>query len=131
LAWPGYSPEPDYFEQSWISVLDREIDWSDWLPTGDSIASSAWTCTGYGLTVTDGGYTTATTTVWIGPGGVPSHCLYGVTNTITTTGGRTADRTLRVRILPVPTRPSVAGNLCGGGGLTPYKHPVYGCCPLC
>lgn len=57
------------------------IDWSDWLATGDSIATSVWTLPSGLTNVTDS--STSTTTAIKISGGV-AHASYTLTNTVTT-----------------------------------------------
>lgn len=96
LAYPQFVPPPGLYTQDPTEVLDYSIDWADWLPTGDTISTSVWSAD-TGLTVVGGGNTATTTTVWVS-GGVICY-LYRVTNTITTAGGRTADKVLKIRVL--------------------------------
>lgn len=98
LAYPQFVPTPGLQTQDPNEVLDYTLNWSDWLPTGDTISTSVWVAN-TGLTVADGGHTTTTATVWVSGGTVCK--LYRVTNTITTAGGRTADKLLKIRILNV------------------------------
>jgi len=76
------------------AVLDYTLDWSQWLATGDDLATSTWTTT-TGL-VKDSDVLDAdnTTTVWLS-GGTAGQ-TYVATNRITTTGGRTEDRSITV-----------------------------------
>lgn len=81
LTWPSKDPS---------DILDYQIDWSAALGS-DTIATSAWTApTGY--TVDSHSNTPTTTTVWLsgGPLGVNK-----ITNRITTTGGRTIERSVQ------------------------------------
>jgi len=75
-------------------VLDYELDWSTWLD-GDTIAASTITVEA-GLTKDSDSNTTARQTVWLSGGTAGS--LYDVTFEIVTTGGRTAQRTLVIRV---------------------------------
>ena len=64
----------------------------NWVPRGlgtDTIATSVWSVspTGLGLTSTASTFTTTTTTVWLSGGTLGQ--AYTITNTITTSGGRT------------------------------------------
>lgn len=74
------------------SVLDYQIDWSKWL-RGDTIASSTWTVRA-GITKTDEDFTDTTATIWLSGGTVGMSYL--LTNTITTVGGRTDERSIQV-----------------------------------
>jgi len=74
--------------------LDYGIDWSDWLPDGDSVQTSTWIITGpdstlvAGVTSVDGNQTT----VWLSGGTLGQ--VYTVTNRVVTTEGRTDDRSI-------------------------------------
>ena len=70
------------------------IDWATRLD-GDTIASSTWTVPD-GLTQDSSSNTTTTTTVWLS-GGTDGDD-YEVLNRITTTGGRTIDQTVKLRV---------------------------------
>ena len=85
LKWPDKDPD---------EVLDYQIDWTDRL-AGDTIASSAWTVPS-GLTKESDSNTTTTTTVWLSSGTLAED--YEVLNRITTTGGRTMDQTVKLRV---------------------------------
>lgn len=74
--------------------LDFAIDWSEWLPHGDAIASSQWIADG--LTIERDSHTASKTTVWISGG--ENRRRYKATNRITTAGGRVDDRTIILRI---------------------------------
>ena len=75
-------------------VLDYEHDWTPWLG-GDTIATSAWTPPD-GITVDSDTHTDTTATVWISGGEAGKS--YRITNHITTTGGRTVERSLPIRV---------------------------------
>lgn len=80
------------------AVLDFRLDWSSWLTTGETILTATVTATD-GLTVAPSGSPTVVTgtdvTVWLTGGTVGT--IYGVTCRITTSAGRTDDRTIRIR----------------------------------
>jgi hypothetical protein len=77
------------------AVLDYQIDWSTWLD-GDTIATSAWIVE-TGITVdSDTIHDTTSATLWLSGGTVGS--TYECTNRITTAGGRTDDRTIKIKI---------------------------------
>ncbi len=75
------------------AVLDFGFDWSEWLDTGETISSSAWTVPS-GITEDSTSNTTTTTTIWLsgGTAGEP----YDLVNRVTTSSGRTDDRTMTV-----------------------------------
>lgn len=76
------------------AVLDWTIDWSDWLPAGDVIASHAVTVPA-GMTENSSADTDTTVTAWISGGTVDTS--YEINYHITTTAGRQDDRTLTLR----------------------------------
>jgi len=84
-----YLKDPD-------AVLDYQVDWSDWLPAGDTITASQWFSSDAALVVDADTFTGTTATVWISGG--DNRKRYTVTNRITTDGGRTDDRTITIRI---------------------------------
>lgn len=83
-----FSRDPD-------SVLDYLIDWTAWLDT-DTIATSTWIVPD-GITKASDSHTATTTTIWLSGGTAGTG--YPITNRITTAGGRTDDRTIRVRVV--------------------------------
>jgi len=76
------------------AVLDYGLDWSAWLD-GDTIDTSTWTIT-TGLTKDGDDHDGTTTTVWLSGG--TAGTSYRATNRITTTGGRTDERTIRITV---------------------------------
>ena len=85
---------PTTFVKDPAAVLDYLIDWADWLD-GDSIISSEWV-PGGGLTVSSSSHTSTTATVWVAGGTIGKA---GVTNHITTLGGRQNDWTLKFKVV--------------------------------
>lgn len=88
---------------NWIkdpdAVLDYEVDWSQWLQTGETITVSLWTVTPSGtLTASSESSTPTSATVWLSGGSVGVN--YRVTNQITTSDGRTDDRSLPILVTP-------------------------------
>ncbi len=75
-------------------VLDYGFDWSAWL-VADTISTSVWTVP-VGLTEDSESETTTTTTIWLS-GGTPGQ-LYTITNRVVTAGGRTDDRSFKLRV---------------------------------
>lgn len=73
------------------SVLDFQIDWSSWLADGEIITSSVWTPVD--VTVDSASFDATSSTVWVSGGALPNA---SVTNRITTSAGRTDDRTIRL-----------------------------------
>ncbi|HZT32755.1 MAG TPA: hypothetical protein VFA33_22900 [Bryobacteraceae bacterium] len=77
------------------AVLDYSVDWSKWL-AGDQIQTSAWSVSDTALQATDESNTLTRTTVWLS-GGVAGQ-PYTVTNRITTSSGRTDDRSFIIQV---------------------------------
>lgn len=77
------------------AVLDYSVDWSKWL-AGDQIETSTWSVSDPAIEASGDSNTTTRTTVWLA-GGVAGQS-YTVTNRITTTGGRTDDRSLVLQV---------------------------------
>jgi hypothetical protein len=76
------------------AVLDYSIDWTRWL-AGDQVATSEWLVP-TGLTKVADSKASALATVWLS-GGTAGQS-YTVTNRVTTTGGRTEDRSFTIRV---------------------------------
>ena len=76
-------------------VLDYVTDWGSWLGA-DTISSSNFTVDDAGITKDSQTNNTTTATVWLSGGSVGS--TYRVRNTIVTAGGRTAERTLEIKV---------------------------------
>lgn len=83
----SFTKDPD-------GVLDYQIDWSDWLGT-DTIVTSTWTV-GTGITKDSDTNTTTTATIWLSGG--TAGTMYTLVNRITTTDGRTDDRSIYVTV---------------------------------
>ena len=78
------------------AVLDYVIDWGDeWLEAGDEISTSTWTVP-TGITKDSDTKTTTTTTIWLSGG--TDGVSYDIVNRIVTTGGRTDDRTITIKV---------------------------------
>lgn len=77
------------------AVLDYARDWSGWLASGETIATSLWIVP-EGITEGASDHTDTTTVVWIsgGTGGQQ----YRITNRITTSQGRTDDRSITLYV---------------------------------
>jgi hypothetical protein len=83
------------------ATLDYTIDWSAWLATGDTISSSSFAVESPAgdaspVSVTQQSALSAQATVWL-TGGTAGN-QYRVINTITTTQGRTDQRTLTITV---------------------------------
>lgn len=88
IATATFNKDPD-------STLDYQINWTDWL-NGDEISTSAWLVPA-GITEASNSNTTTTTTIFIGGGTVGVR--YIVRNRITTTLGRTVDRSFALQVV--------------------------------
>jgi hypothetical protein len=87
------------FVKAPADVLDYEWDWSQWLPTGDTISGITFTAT-TGITIASSpapSHTTTTATVWLQSGTAGN--VYAVTCQIVTTGGRTASWSQNVNVV--------------------------------
>jgi len=76
------------------AVKDYQIDWSTWLGT-DTIATSTWTVPA-GITKASDTKTDTTTTAWLTGGTLGTD--YSLVNRITTTGLRTEDQTIVIKV---------------------------------
>lgn len=79
------------FQKSADSKLDFTMDWSRWLPSGDTIASSEWALEGPDASLAIAGspapsHTDSSTTAWLEGGTLDGS--YRVSNTIVTAEGR-------------------------------------------
>lgn len=90
-----------YIDKDPDAYLDYSVDWSDWMPTGDSLNGSSWTIetiSGDSAPITTDANTyssgTNKTTIWLDGGSAGEN--YTITNTITTTNGLTDERYFRV-----------------------------------
>lgn len=77
------------------ATLDWVWDWNEWLDEGETISTSTFFAT-VGLVITQSSNTTKTATVWLS-GGTAGQ-VYQVTNRITTSSGRTDDRSITIRV---------------------------------
>lgn len=77
------------------AVLDWVWDWSDWLAPGETISTSVFTVSA-GLDLDSQSNTLASATAWLSGGtpGVP----YTVANRVTTSAGRTDERSITIRV---------------------------------
>ena len=92
LSWEPKDPQ---------EVLDYSIDWNNRISSGDALDSSAWAITtdpDSGLTIDSNTFDGAvgTATVWLSGGTLGQE--YALTNTVTTSGGRTMEQTVRLKI---------------------------------
>jgi len=85
------------FKKDPDAVLDYTVDWTDWLlPALDTISTVTWV-PDTGLTVGTTSKTASTATAFVS-GGTAGQTLK-LTCRITTTGGRTDDRTITLKIV--------------------------------
>ena len=78
------------------AVLDYNVDWTEWLVEGDTIASDTWVVPeipqgGDGITLESHSHDATSATAWISGGVIGEE--YDVTCRINTVQGRTDDRT--------------------------------------
>jgi hypothetical protein len=85
MAFPTYVHDPDAF-------LDYHVDWSDWLPAGDTVAS-VQIIAADDVDVGDTGHTDTVTYAWVSLITPVAGQKYNVTHRATSTQGRIDDRT--------------------------------------
>lgn len=78
------------------AVLDYSWDWEDNLVAGDQISLSSWEATP-GITIDSDSNTTTTATAWLSGG--TADVSYTLTNQIVTTGGRTDERSMTIKVV--------------------------------
>jgi hypothetical protein len=111
-------PLPGRYALGQFDVLDFETDWSCLLVASEIIVAATFTVLpspNGTLTLSNESFTDTTSTVWVGPGGVPEN-WYNISAGVTTSAGRSYDQDLTFRILPGLV-PSVGGVLGGSGQL--------------
>lgn len=77
------------------AILDYQISWANWLPSGDGISTATWT-TASGITLSTASNTTQTVTFWLSGG--TANQKYELINRILTTIGRQEERTIIVEV---------------------------------
>ena len=96
----------DQFLKDPAAVLDYRFDWAaltngtgetDWLATGETISTSTVTATS-GLTVDSSSIVSGSTAVVAWLSGGTAGQAYEVTNRIVTSGGRTDERTITLKV---------------------------------
>ena len=83
------------------AILNYTLDWSEWLPTGQTISTSAWTVStisGDAAPVTTVTTSNSGTTTIVKLSGGTAGNLYTITNTITTSGSLTDRRHFRIKV---------------------------------
>ena len=86
LTWPTKDPN---------DVLDYQLDWTARLG-GDTISTSTWLIASGDITIDSDSNTTTVTTVWLSGGTADTTVV--VTNRIATSGGRTMDQSVRLKL---------------------------------
>ncbi len=76
------------------AVLDYSMIWTTWLASGETIVTSTWVVPA-GLAMDSESNDTVSTTIWLSGGTREKD--YVVTNRITTSAGRTDDRSLTIQ----------------------------------
>ena len=90
--------EPDgkrYITHAPGATLDYGVDWSAWLAAGETIQASTWTAE-QGITLSRQQVLNGKVAVAFAAGGIAKRS-YVLTNTVTTTDGRTDSRTITLR----------------------------------
>lgn len=77
------------------AVLPYDLTWSGWLGAGERITSSTWIVE-TGITKDSDSFTDTITIIWLSGGTAGER--YEVTNRITTSEGKTEDRTLIIQV---------------------------------
>lgn len=85
---------PGYFYKDPAAILDYQVNWAAWLGS-DTIVTSTWTVP-TGITQDSATNTTTTATIWLSGG--TAGTSYELVNRIVTAGGRTAERTLTIKV---------------------------------
>ena len=80
------------------AILDYQINWSIWMPAGDTLSSVCWVVPG-GLTQVSTASNTASHTATIFLSGGTACEVYSVINKIATSGSRTNTQTFYLRIM--------------------------------
>lgn len=78
------------------AVLDFSVDWSGWLASGESLSTSTFTVDA-GITKDSESNDTSSATVWLSGG--TAGTSYTVTNQITTSAGRTDERSMTIAVI--------------------------------
>lgn len=84
------------FTKQPVDILDYDMDFSDWLPAGDTLDTATPTVDVASLTLGATVVTDTSVKQWVSAG--TDGLTYKVTITATTTGGRTIQNEFRVRV---------------------------------
>ena len=92
LTWPNKDPD---------EVLDYELDWADpdhpRLVSGETLVTSTWTVVEGDVVVDSEDFApSGLTTIWLSAGSPGTLCV--LLNRVTTSGGRTYDQSVKLRI---------------------------------
>jgi hypothetical protein len=79
------------------AVLDYQWDWSDWLPTGDTIATADVSLSTGNVVISSESNTTTTVTAWVAGGTDQTESR--LTARVVTAQGRTDDRSIILAIV--------------------------------
>ena len=79
------------------AILDYKVDWSEWLDTDETISTQT-TLASTGITVESSGIFDSSTSVVAWLSGGTANSRYRITSRITTSAGRTDDRSYMVSI---------------------------------
>jgi hypothetical protein len=80
--------------------LDWGVNWGLWLPSGDTIAASAWTAADANVTLDSDAFTDTTTVVYVSFGvGAAVDDVYEIVNEVTTADGRVDNQTITLRVI--------------------------------
>lgn len=82
-----------FYEMDPDEVLDFSVDWSEWLATGDSISTAAWSA-GDGVTIDSSSVAGAVATVWLSAPDVGERHV--VTCHVVTAQGREGEQSITV-----------------------------------
>lgn len=86
------------FSKAPAAVLDYALSWVPWLTSGDAVASATWTAPS-GITIASSpapSLSANVATVWLSGG--TNGVSYDIQCAVTTTGGRTDERTIRIYV---------------------------------
>lgn len=86
------------FEKAPAAKLDFQMSWVPWLSAGDAISTAGWAVTA-GLTISSSpspSLAANVATVWFEGGTAGAN--YTATCTVTTTGGRTDERSIQIQV---------------------------------
>ena len=89
MSFPSFVKDPD-------ARLDYEVDWSEWLSTGDTIITSTWECDDAALVLDDDAHDDDSAAVFASGGVIGTSYL--MVNRIETAQGRINDQTIKLKI---------------------------------